>query len=277
MLLLLLLGLPYTGYAQSVSDGQITTTVTEARRASVISFARAGACEVIVDLTSSTEREALKQTLARVGEQLPAIVNALGCKLLRLVPFAGDLFVTLDEIALPNISDPITACNGIKAPSLSARSRAVEVLYPRVADVHQQQAVDVCLAQRRAANEPFLTERAATLARAAARLRALGELDPRGPCTALYQVIQRSLARSQYQVVISDAGHTCAPPDAVMTIPSDARTLFLLVPPGTTGGLDRANLLLARLAALEQAFPSAFALLAPEATTAFWARLAEGR
>jgi hypothetical protein len=277
MVLLLLAGLPSTGYAQAVSDGQAVPSVTEARRASVISFARTGACEVIVDLTSSTEREALQQTLARVSEQLPAIVNALGCKLVRLVPFAGDLFVTLDEIVLPIAPDPATACTGARAAPLSARSRAVEVLYPRVADVHQQQAVDACLTQRRIANEPILAQRSATLARIADRLRGLGELIPRGPCTALYQVVRRSLTRSQHQIVISDAGQTCAPPDAALAIPTDSRTLFLLVPPDNAGGPDRANLLLARLAALERAFPSAGALLAPEATPAFWARLAETR
>lgn len=277
MILLVLIGVPQISQAQSISDGPVIGRVAEARPASAIGFARAGACEIIADLTSSTEREALQQTLSKVSDQLPAIVKALGCTVLRLVPFAGDLFISIDEITLPVITDPAATCNGIKATSLSARTRAVELLYPRVADAHQQRAVDDCIAQRRATTEPRLNERSATLAQAGDRLRALGGLDPRGPCTALYQVMHRSMTRSQHQIVISDVTQTCAPPEAVVAVPDDARVLFLVIPPGTAGNSDRANLLLTRLAAIERAFPSARALLAPEATPAFWARLAETR
>lgn len=84
----------------------------------------------------------------------------------------------------------------------------------------------------------------------------------------------RSLTRAQHAVVITDGGQTCAPPTTTVTLSPDARVLFLLIPPATPGRDDRANLLLIRLAALERTFPGARALLAPEATPAFWRHLA---
>lgn len=273
MLLLLLLGLPHGGFAQTVTDGPTATSITEASQASVIPFARLAACEFIVDLTSSTDRPALQRTLADVSQQLPAIIEALGCKLLRLVPFAGDLFVDVEEIVLPAIADPVAACRDINVTPVSARARATELLYPRLAANHDEQAKKACVEERRRQDGPALAERARLLTRAAERLRALGDLDSRGPCTALHQVVVRSFARAQHAVVITDGGQTC-PPTGTVAVPPDARVLFLLIPPNSPGSSDRANVLLARLAALERTFPTARALFAPEATPAFWHHLA---
>src|SRR5437899_225904 len=57
----------------------------------IIRFARSGACEFLVDETGSTDREAWQLGLADMGRELPLIVDALSCKLIRLTPFAGDI------------------------------------------------------------------------------------------------------------------------------------------------------------------------------------------
>jgi hypothetical protein len=280
LVLLALLGLPHISHAQTATPTGAAVTVTtatpantEASRASVPTFARQGACELLPDLTTSVERATFQAALAQVGTMLPRITDALHCSLIRLTPFAGDLFVTLDEIDLPQLDDADAACRTARPAPSSARSAALGLLYPSVAAARQQEAINACLAERHRAQADTLNQRRAAFGQAAERLRALGALDSRGPCTALPQAIQRALVRSQHVLVVSDGVATCTPPSTLTRVPADGHLLFLLVPPGDVGTFDRANLLLDRLNALDRLFPGARALLAPEATPSFWRQL----
>jgi hypothetical protein len=269
LLLALLLGATATSAAQNLTAPMSPTTITEAQGASVTTFARTGACEIIIDVTSSNQRAALVATVVQVAAHLPAIIDALNCQLLRIVPFGGELFVQIDEIALPTVPDPATLCRDAKPEPLTARAKAVEMFYPTLKAEHQQRAVDACITERRAANEALVTARATALAKASAALEAVADLPARGPCTALYQAVQRSFRRAQHQVIVSDSIHTCATPTTALRVPADGHVVFLLIP-STNAETAPLNALVTALDALERAFPTATVLLAPEATPAFW-------
>jgi hypothetical protein len=281
LMIFALLGLPHLSHAQTPAPGGTVTvgattpsTKTGAPRASVPAFARLGSCEILTDLTTSVDRATLQGTLIQVSGTLPLITDALHCSLIRLTPFAGDLFVTLDEIDLPLVEDAEAACQSARPASASARTVALGLLYPNVATAHQQAAINACITERRRLQAETLAQRRSATAEAAKHLSAVGTLNATGPCTALPQVIQRALVRSQHVLVVSDGVPTCTPPPTITVVPADSRLLFLLVPPGDIGPVDRANSLLERLNSLERLFPGARALLAPEATAAFWRQLA---
>jgi len=276
VLLSMILGAPGVGYAQLIDENRpVAATLRMAQEASAINFARAEACEMVVDVTGSIEQKSLQVAIGRIAEQLPAIADSFGCKVLRLTPFAGDPFISIEEFDLTVVVDAGTECSTSTATAASATARASEVLFPRVAEAHQRQARDACIARQKAAAEHAAAQRAAILARAADRLRALGDLAPRGPCTALFQAVQRALQRSQHLVVISDMQASCPPPSTRTIVPLGSKILFLIVPPNAQGPIDRANILLNGLTLMERAFPGSRALLEPEATPAFWRQLAE--
>jgi hypothetical protein len=280
LLMLLVLSLvPTVSDAQNIMPHTAkTVSSTRASGASVPSFARTGACEVLVDVFSSVDRRTFQATVTKTSSMLPLIVDAFQCSLLRLTPFAGDLFVSLDEIALPPAEDAATTCRAVRPVATSASSAALDVLYPKtVAAAHQQAAVDACVAQRQQTQQQALRQRRAAVVQAAERLRALGALDQRGPCTALPQVIKRALTRSHHVLVLSDGVPTCTPAPTVVPVPVDGHLIFLLVPSGHLGGGARANLLIDRLNSLERLFPGARALLAPEATPSFWLQIGTAR
>ena len=273
-----LFGLPHATYAQVPPTGTITTASSmEAPRASVPAFARQGACEILPDLTTSVDRATFQATLTQVSAILPLIAEALRCALIRLTPFAGDLFIALEEINLPPVDDVEAACQAARPTTTSGRTVTLGLLYPNVTRAHQQEAINACIAERRHVQADTLAQRRVALAQAAEHIRVLGALNARGPCTALPQAIQRALVRSQHVLVVSDGVSTCTPPPSVTIVPADAHLLFLLVPATDAGAFDRANILLGRLNTLERLFPGARALLAPEATPSFWRQLATAK
>lgn len=274
LIALCLIGLSGVVHAQSMTPKVTVTVTTEApSRASAPDFARIGACEFLPDVSRSVDRAPLQGALDQTAAKMYVIADTLNCSIIRLTPFAGDLFVSIDEFNVPGMGDPVQRCQTASPTATSARSQAAGLLYPGVAATHQQQAVDACLVQNQRARQEQLAQRHAAIDKIADGLRALGKSEPRGPCTALPQAVQRALQRSQHVITITDGVPTCTPPATIAPVPTDGHLLFLLVPPGGAGDRDRANLLLDRLSALEHAFKGSRALLAPEATLTFWQRL----
>jgi len=275
--LCMLIALPHLTEAQTSAKAYSINTEAPSR-ASVPSFARDGACEFVVDVTSSVGRTALLVTLDQVSGLLPLIVDALHCTHVRLTPFAGDLFVSIDEISVPSVDeDPVGICKNALPSTTSAKGKAIGLLYPQVAKDDVQKAVDSCVNQRRKAQERELGRRRAAVGQVGERLRTLANIAPRGPCTALPQAVQRALVRSQHVVSITDGITTCTPPPTMEKVPADGHLLFLLVPTNGPGAIDNANALLDRLGVLEKSFAGSRALLAPEATPAFWLRLGDAK
>lgn len=276
LVLLCLIGLPGVGHAQSTNP-KVTVTTEAPSRASAPSFARSGACEFLPDVSSSMNRVPLQTALAQTAAMMHIIAETLNCSVVRLTPFAGDLFISIDEFNVPGVGDPVPRCQTAPPTTTSARTKALGLLYPSVAATHEQQAVDACITQSQRVHQELLAQRHAAVEKVADKLRALGKLEPRGPCTALAQAVQRALVRSQHVIIITDGVPTCAPPAKVTPVPPDGHLLFLLVPPGDAGAADRANLLLDRLSGLERSFQGSRALLAPEATPTFWQRFVVGK
>jgi hypothetical protein len=139
------------------------------------------------------------------------IIDRFNCAVVRVSPFAGDLFVSIDEILIPAVEDAATRCQSPPAEG-SARAKALGLLYPNVAAAHQQQTVDACAMQSQRIREEAMAKRRAAINAAQDKLRAVSDLKPRGPCTALPQAVQRSLKRSQHVISITDGVPTCTAP-----------------------------------------------------------------
>lgn len=271
VLVLSLLSAPLLTYAQSANPKPVVAVSAEAPAwASAPAFARANVCEIMPDITDSVDRLPLKLTLSKTADLMATIIDRFNCAVVRITPFAGTLFVSIEEIVIPVIEDPVTKCLSARPANESARRKALGLLYPSVATAHQQQATDACVKRHQQISDDMLAKRRAAIAVAAQRLRAIGDLQPRGPCTALAQAVQRALLRSQSVIAITDGIPTCTPPATATHIPPDGNLLFLLIPPSNVQDADRANLLLDRIAALERSFQGALAILAPEATPTFW-------
>lgn len=272
LVLICLIGMPALVRGQAVNPKPAVAAITTEApaRASAPAFARMNGCEFLPDITGSVDRLPLKSTLSQTADMMTLIIERFNCAVVRITPFAGDLFVSIDEIVIPPIEDPVARCQAAGPAATSAHTKALGLLYPSVATAHQQQATDACITQNQHFHAETLAKRRTAIALAAERLRAVGDLQPRGPCTALAQAVQRALQRSQQVIAITDGIPTCTPPAIATHIPSDGNLLFLLIPPGSVQGADRANLLLDRLGALERSFQGARAVLAPEATPTFW-------
>jgi len=272
LVLICLIGMPALVRAQAVNPKPTVAAIrTEApARASAPAFARMNACEFLPDITGSVDRLPLKSTLSQTADIMTMIIDRFNCAVVRLTPFAGDLFVSIDEIVIPPLEDPAARCDDARPTTTSARAKALGLLYPSVAAAHQQKATDACLTQNQHVHDEMTAKRRAAISVAAQRVRAAGDLQPRGPCTALPQAVQRALQRSQHVIAITDGIPTCTPPASATNVPADGTLLFLLVPPGNIQGADGSNLLLDRLGSLERSFKGAHAVLAPEATPTFW-------
>jgi hypothetical protein len=272
LMLICLIGMPGLVRAQLANPQSAVAAITAEApaRASTPSFARLNGCEFLPDITSSVDRLPLKSTLSQTADMMTMIIDRFNCAVVRVTPFAGDLFVSIDEILIPAVENAAARCQAEQPNTTSARAKALGLLYPSVAAAHQQQATDACTTQIQQAREEMVAKRRAATAAAAERLRATGDLQPRGPCTALPQAVQRALKRSQHVIAITDGIPTCTPPATATRIPADGNLLFLVVPPGMVQGADGANLLLDRLSALEHSFQGSRAVLAPEATPTFW-------
>lgn len=168
-----------------------------------------------MDVTSSVDRVSFQTTIKQVSAMLPLALDAFRCAIIRVVPFAGTLFVSIAEVPIPALPNPESACRAASTATKTAIESAVSQLYPKVASAQRDRTFKTYLAQQQPAADRARDTRRAAVAQAADRLQAAGALDPRGPCTALPQAIQRALQRSQHVLVISDGVPTCTPPRKV--------------------------------------------------------------
>ncbi len=65
------------------------------------------------------------------------IADTLNCSVIRLTPFASDLFISIDEFSVPSVADPLPRWQAAPPAATSARSQALGLLYPGVAATHQ--------------------------------------------------------------------------------------------------------------------------------------------
>lgn len=234
-------------------------------------FSRSGACELLLDLTTSVNPLARQRALFQTREELPTMVDALGCTIVRIVPFSGDLLLDLTEIALPAVVDPAVTCREAAAAPMSGVMRTTALLYPTVSAARDREARTTCETQLTPQRQQQLAAHQQALAHAAAALEQTAQLTPRGNCTALTLAVQRALQRAQHVVVITDGENSCPTPTTSTALGGTTTLLFLLVP-SNHDSPDGPQALLTRLAALQAAFPRSRALLLPELTPSFWRR-----
>jgi hypothetical protein len=234
-------------------------------------FVREGACEVAVDVSGSVPREALREAIARLAEQLGEIVSVFGCSLLRIVPFSGDLFTSIKEIALTAVeANPAAGCLNIPVSNTPATTNkeALKRAFPGI-DWNKPH-MEACVKNREKARDAALAQRNAQISQAAEILRGLTSLPPRGSCTPSLAA-DRARLRSGVVIVLSD-GLLFGCPPARRSRPTDlpGRMFFLLLMPPDDGRPDRADRLLGRLTTVQDHFPDAVAVFATEATMSFW-------
>jgi hypothetical protein len=236
-------------------------------------FVRSATCEFLADVSGSDNGPPLKAALDGVATNLPLIVRMLGCGTVRVTPFAADVFTTIEEVDVPSVTEPSTACSGVHAAPAPGVLGAVRRLYPAVAQDAEDKAEQACVGEQQAVSRRVAAKRDAALRAAATMLRAAGELPPAGPCTAVIQVIGRALQRSQSVISVSDFEQTCAPPGSPIAIAPDSRLIFLVIPSARSADRNTSNVLLTHMAAVQKIFRRAIVILAPEATPSFWRNL----
>src|SRR5260370_27099625 len=143
------------------------------------------------------------QTFSRGGEMVPMVIDVFICAAVRVSTFAGALFTPIDEILIPAVDDPAIRCQSTPPSTASARAKALGLLYPTVAAAHRQQAADACVTQSQRIRDEAMAKRRAAIRAAQDTLRAVSDLKPRGPCTALPQAVQRALQRSQHVIALT--------------------------------------------------------------------------
>jgi len=140
LMLICLIGMPGLVRAQLANPQSITAEAPA--RSSTPSFARLNGCEFLPDITSSVDRLPLKSTLSQTADMMTMIIDRFNCAVVRVTPFAGDLFVSIDEILIPAVENAAARCQAEQPNTTSARAKALGLLYPSVAAAHQQQATD---------------------------------------------------------------------------------------------------------------------------------------
>lgn len=234
---------------------------------------RFGGCGFALDVSASDNGPDLKATVDALGANLPLIASTFDCARLRVTSFAADVFPPIREVNLPSVSDPANACPSGQEPAASGLQGIVKKLYPVFAQNVRQDQRRSCDVQRDAVNKGLVGKREAALRRAATILRAAGQHPPAGPCTAVFQVIGRALQWSQTVIAVSDFNQTCAPPPSPIPIPPGSELILVVISPRRKIGRNTTNDLLAHIASLQKAFPTAIVVLAPEATPDFWRAL----
>lgn len=243
--------------------------LTVAQSSTPPAFARAGVCELVLDLTTSVNPLVRQRALVHTRENLPAMVDALGCTVVRVVPFSGDLLLDITEISLPAVTDPPAACRNAVPPPASGVSLTTAILYPSVAQERVRQARQACETKITLQRQQQIAARRQALTQVASALDRAASLAPRGSCTALNLAVRRALQRAEHVTVITDGVNTCrTPPPGAATI-KNSTLLFLLVP-SNRDTPDAPEAMFARLDALERAFSGSRALLLPELTPTFW-------
>jgi hypothetical protein len=232
-------------------------------------FARSGACELLVDLTTSVNPIARLSALSHTRDNLAGMADALDCKVIRIVPFSGTLMDDVTEVSIPPILDWHAACHDSAPISSSAVTGATIILYPSVGEEHAREARQNCETRVATQHQQQLTAHHQALAQVASALDRTAALSPRGNCTALNLAVRRALLRAQHLIVITDGINTCPTPSLNKPLDTAATLMFLIVP-SKADSPDAPEDVFGRLDALQNAFPGSRALLLPELTPSFW-------
>jgi hypothetical protein len=234
-------------------------------------FARAGSCEIMVDVSRSADHDARRAALNGLAGQLDVVAGALGCRVLRLATFADEPVLVLEEFALPTVSDPRSDCQAALRLKLDDKNKSVDVLYPHLADARQREALDRCIRERRPKQGEDQAARAAAINSAAARLKGLGLDDVPSPCTAVATAVLRSLRRTATMILISDGVSDCPGEKASVSVPAGALVLVVQLPQSQKRSAKRLSRVVP--ANVEALLPGALSVFAPEATASFWQQL----
>lgn len=232
-------------------------------------FPRGGVCEILIDLTTSVNPIGRRDAIARTREDLPTMADALGCNVVRIVPFSGNLLNDVTEVPIPPAIDPVAACSDAMPARVSGVTATTAMLYPAVRDARVRQAREACQTSVALQQQSQAMARRQALAQAASALGRAATLSPRGNCTALNLAVRRALQRAQHVAAITDGVNTCPTPAVNVPIEKFSTLLFLIVP-NNHDSPDAPEAVFARLDALQRAFPGSQALLLPELTPTFW-------
>jgi hypothetical protein len=235
-------------------------------------FDRTGACEIEIDLTLSVNALARQRALAHIRENLAPMTDALGCKVIRVVPFSASLLDEVTEVPLPAVTDSDAACHNSTPARATGVERTTALLYPIVGEERAREAQAACESRISLQRQQQIMARRQALARVASALDAAATHSPRGNCTALNLAVRRALLRAQHLIVVTDGINTCPTPTANVPIGAESTLLFLIVP-SKGDSPDAPEDVLGRLDVLQKAFPGSQTLLAPELTPSFWLRL----
>jgi hypothetical protein len=240
-----------------------------AQNAPAATFVRTAACEVLVDLTTSVNPLARQNALNLTRGNLQPMADALGCSILRIVPFSGNLMDDITEVSLPAIIDPVTACHDVKPPLASGVKGATAILYPSVQREWREEVRKTCESKLSEQQQQELYTRTQAFSEAANALERAATLRPHGNCTALNLAVRRALQRAQHVVTITDGVNTCPSPSRHAKV-EDGTTMLFLIVASNSDSPDAPQEVFTRLEAIQRAFPGGRALLLPELTPSFW-------
>lgn len=258
------------------SQPSMTSTERPAQAAPVrVHTVRDGVCRFLFDLSISLDAAPWQATTDAIPDHVPLMVETLGCVTVQAAAFVGDPFLNLWEVQVPEVRDTTPDCQSATAPPpTSSAARMTNFLYPKVAEKKRQDAVDQCVADKRAALQQQREERAAVLEKLARKLQSFGKMKLGGPCTEIYRTIERGAHVAETLVILTDGIQTCPGGKRPVPLMAGTRLIFLLLPTGNVSAPNRATLLLNRVRELEILFPGAIVMPASEALIpSFWRRL----
>ena len=235
----------------------------------VTTFDRDGACESLIDVTNSVNPLARQQAVVRIRELLPAMVDNLGCRVVRVVPFGADPAINMTEIPIPNIPDLASACRDASTTSTTGAAHTAALFYPVLNQYKMQQARVACEAKLANQKQQQMAARRQVLAEVGAALERAARVTPRGNCTAIMLAVRRALQRAQHIVTVTDGEDNCPIQGGATPLDKTSSLLFVVVS-SNYDSADSPEATFSRLGALQAAFPGSRALLLGELTLSSW-------
>jgi hypothetical protein len=262
-----LLALVASGAQAQPAGNPPPTTVTSSLQVPVRG---AGTCEVLVDVSLSTDVPARQEAVRLFVQHLDRFIEAKGCRLFRALGFSGDPFARLVEVEIPEVERATDTC----ATRDHAQPRAVEVWFPKLGEARQQLMIDRCTERLRTAEAATAGRRRQAVSEAGRQVQLLlKDTEARGNCTALDLAIALAHARSREVAAVTDGFSTCpAGPDTdAAEDGGDYSWLTVLVIPRASVDQRWAELA-GRIAKLQGRYPGARIRPYNELTGSFWTR-----
>src|SRR5579871_106249 len=229
-------------------------------------------CEILVDVSRSTDDVARRDAVNGVSARLGEILNSGDCAVLRVAMFSGDPYFTLWEYSIPTIPSTPVACQ--KQAPAGTTTGALAAIYPVFNDAHQIRAAKECQEQAKSVVSRATVGRSQVLRDIQQKLVSIEDGPPVGNCTALVEAVVKATARSRVVMVITDGWSSCSLKASAksFSVPATSILLFLLVP--SKGPVEsRANEAQDRTSRLTITFPDSQVAFYTEATPSFWKQL----